>query len=135
MSGQAALRGAIVAGLAADPALLALLGGPRIHDGAPRGCPHPFVELGAVETRLLAAERGEGERHAVDIHVLSRRPARGEVAAILDAIEAALPMLASHLSGHRLIHIADPVSRSERLRDGRTWRGRLSVRIVTEPLA
>ena len=58
MSAQADLRGAIVAALRADAALTAVIGADRVHDGAPRGAAIPFVDLGAVETRLLAATPG-----------------------------------------------------------------------------
>lgn len=133
MSAQGDLRGTIVAVLRADPALTALIGTDRVHDGAPRGALLPFVEIGAVETRLLAAVPEEGERHTVDLLAFSRKPARGEIADILAAVRSALSQLGPVVGAQRLVHVADPVMRSERQRDGRGWRGRLTVRIVTEP--
>ncbi|MCA1241378.1 DUF3168 domain-containing protein [Stappia stellulata] len=135
MSAQADLRGAIVAALRADAALTAVIGADRVHDGAPRGAAIPFVDLGAVETRLLAATPDEGERHIVEVLAYSRKPARGEVSAVLTAIRDVLAELGPTVGAQRLVHVSDPVMRSERQRDGRGWRGRLSVRIVTEPAA
>jgi hypothetical protein len=135
MSAQADLRGAIVAALRADAALTALIGADRVHDGAPRGAAIPFVDLGAVETRLLTAEPAEGERHTVEVLAYSRKPARGEVSDILSAIRDVLVHLGSTVGAQRLVHASDPVMRSERQRDGRGWRGRLTMRIATEPAA
>ncbi|SDT99005.1 DUF3168 domain-containing protein [Stappia sp. ES.058] len=135
MSAQADLRGAIIAALRADAALTELLGVDRVHDGAPRGAAIPFVDLGAVETRLLTAEPAEGERHTVEVLAYSRKPARGEISEILTAIRDALAQLPPSIGVQRLVHVSDPVMRSERQRDGRGWRGRLTVRVVTEPAA
>ncbi|MBL6430559.1 MAG: hypothetical protein HPM95_02380 [Alphaproteobacteria bacterium] len=65
----------------------------------------------------------------------SRKPARGEVSEVLTAIRDVLAELSPAVGAQRLVHVSDPVMRSERQRDGRGWRGRLSVRIVTEPAA
>ena len=58
---------------------------------------------------------------------------RGEAAEIMDAARMALAGLGAHLSGHLLVNAGDPQTRLERLADGRTWRGRLRLRFVTEP--
>lgn len=133
MSLHAALRGALTACLRQDAGLAALPVPPAIHDGAPRGAAHPFIEIGRIETRLLAGTAEEGEASQVVILVLSRATSRGEAAGILDATRTALAGLGAHLSGHLLINAGDPETRLERLSDGRTWRGRLRLRVVTEP--
>jgi hypothetical protein len=133
MSLHAALRGALVACLRQDAGLQALPVPPAVHDGAPRGADHPFIEIGRIDTRLLAATALEGEVSQVEILVRSRKTARGEAAAILDAARDALAGLGTHLSGHLLINAGDPETRLERHSDGRTWRGRLRLRVVTEP--
>ena len=53
MSAQGDLRAALVKALRADADLTALTGGERVHDGAPRGGAHPFVELGPIVSRPL----------------------------------------------------------------------------------
>jgi len=133
MSAQQALRAALVETLRGDAALTALIGPGRVHDGAPRATPAPYVDLGPMETRLLTGDPAEGERHTLDLTVISRTPARGETTAAVAAMRDALDGLGAHLGGHRLVHVSDPVMRSERLRSGRGWRGRLRVTIVTEP--
>ena len=54
---------------------------------------------------------------------------------MLSAVRDVLAELGPAVGAQRLVHVSDPVMRSERQRDGRGWRGRLSVRIVTEPAA
>lgn len=133
MSALAALRGALVACLRQDAGLQALPVPPAIHDGAPRAAAYPFVEIGRIDTRLLAAVPEEGEVSQVEILVHSRKTARGEAAEIVDGARTALAGLGAHLSGHLLVNAGDPETRLERLADGRTWRGRLRLRVVTEP--
>jgi hypothetical protein len=133
----AALRSAVVATLAADPGILALAGPSRVHDGVPRGAALPYLAVGAIETRLLVADAGEGEVHRVEILAFSRRPARGEVAGLIVAARDALAAgtgLAARLAGHRLVNLAGSEMTSERQADGRTWRARLRLRVVTEPV-
>lgn len=134
MSAQAALRAALVKALRADADLAALTGGERVHDGAPRGGAHPFIELGPIVSRPLLASAEEGEEHEAEILVHSRKEARGEVAALMAAArEAVLAGAGGFLDGHVLVNAGAMDERSERLADGRTWRGRLRLRLVSEP--
>lgn len=134
MSAQGALRAALVKALRADADLIALTGGERVHDGAPRGAVHPFIELGALVSRPLLSSAEEGEEHEAEILVHSRKDARGEVAALMAAArEAVLSGVEGFLDGHVLVNAGTIDERSERLADGRTWRGRLRLRLVSEP--
>ena len=134
MSAQAALRAALVKALRADAQLIALTGGERVHDGAPRGSAHPFVELGPIVSRPLLSSAEEGEEHEAEILVHSRKEARGEVAALMAAArEAVLTGAGGFLDGHVLVNAGTLDERSERLADGRGWRGRLRLRLVSEP--
>lgn len=134
MSAQAALRAALVKALRADAQLTALTGGERVHDGAPRGATHPFIELGPIVSRPLLSSAEEGEEHEAEILVHSRKEARGEVAALMAAaFEAVLSGAGGFLDGHVLVNAGAMDERSERLADGRTWRGRLRLRLVSEP--
>lgn len=134
MSAQGDLRAALVKALRADADLAALTGGERVHDGAPRGSAHPFIELGALVSRPLLSSAEEGEEHEAEILVHSRKEARGEVAALMAAArEAVLSGAGGFLDGHVLVNAGAMDERSERLADGRTWRGRLRLRLVSEP--
>ncbi|QGZ36802.1 DUF3168 domain-containing protein [Stappia indica] len=134
MSAQVALRAALVKALRADAQLTALTGGERVHDGAPRGSAHPFIELGALVSRPLLSSAEEGEEHEAEILVHSRKDARGEVAALMAAArEAVLNGAGGFLDGHVLVNAGTLDERSERLADGRSWRGRLRLRLVSEP--
>lgn len=134
MSAQGDLRAALVKALRADADLAALTGGERVHDGAPRGGAHPFIELGPIVSRPLLSSAEEGEEHEAEILVHSRKEARGEVAALMAAArEAVLAGAGGFLDGHVLVNAGAMDERSERLADGRTWRGRLRLRLVSEP--
>ena len=133
MSAQTSVRSALIAQLRGDPALTDILGGERVFDGAPRGTRPPFVDLANIETRLLAADPSEGERHQIDVLMISSKSNRGQAADALAAIRAALADIAVHLAGHHLVVVSNPVMRTDRLRNGRGWRGRLRVTLLTEP--
>ena len=134
MSAQGDLRAALVKALRTDAQLTALTGGERVHDGAPRGATHPFIELGPIVSRPLLSSADEGEEHEAEILVHSRKEARGEVAALMAAArEAVLAGVGGFLDGHVLVNANAMDERSERLADGRTWRGRLRLRLVSEP--
>lgn len=49
------------------------------------------------------------------------------------AREAVLSGTAGFFDGHELVNAGAIDERSERLADGRTWRGRLRLRLVSEP--
>lgn len=131
MSAGKALRAGIIAELRGDAALTALLGGANVFDGSPRGATHPFVTLGTLENEPLDAD-GASE-HRLELFVFSRAASRSETFDILEAMRASLNGSAIALSGYRLSNLEIRDGRSERLSDGRTWRGRLRLRAVTEP--
>ncbi len=133
MSAELALRAALIARLRADAALTSIIGAGCIFDGAPRGQAFPFVTLGEIRSLRLAGEADEGMEHRFDILVFSRAETRSEIVAALSAISASATGDPLVLQGYHLANLEERESRSERLSDGRTWRGRLALRAVSEP--
>lgn len=131
MSAAKALRAHIVSELRGDAALTALLGGANVFDGSPRGAAHPFVTLGSLESEPLDAD-GASE-HLLELLVFSRAASRSETFDVLEAMGACLAEADIAPGGYRLSNLEIRDSRSERLSDGRTWRGRMRLRAVTEP--
>lgn len=133
-SASLALQKSVVAALAGNTALLALLGGPSIHDGAPQGTPHPYVTVG--QTRVIDWSTGTepGDEHLLTLHAWSKQPGKSQVHAILSAIRTALHEAALVLDGHRLISLRHQFSEARRAADGETWHGLVRFRALTEPL-
>ena len=132
MSSSLALQQAIFAVLTTDATLTTLLGGPRVHDGAPRGAAFPYVTFG--QSRLIDWSTGTeaGDEHAVTLHAWSRTPGKKETLAILAAIRATLHDQPLTLSGYSLINLRLDFAEARREPDGETWHGLLRFRAVTE---
>jgi len=130
-----ALRAAIFQALAADSALVAMLGGARIHDAPPPNAVFPYVTLG--ETRLIAAFADEVPliEHQLTLHAWSRQGGHREAQAIAAALLAALDDAPLAPAGHRLVNLRFALADIRREADGRTYHAAVRFRAVTEPLA
>ncbi|MBA5776364.1 DUF3168 domain-containing protein [Stappia sp. F7233] len=133
MSAEIALRAAILTRLKGDAGFAAALGGERVFDGAPQRQSFPFAFLAEVTAAPLDADAGDAEELRLTIAVLSRAATRGETAGALDAIREGLAVLDPDLGGYRLANLTVTSAATERLNDGRTWRGTLRLRAVCEP--
>lgn len=132
MSAALALQAAVIAELKGDGALTGLLGGPHVHDGAPQGAGFPHVALGDVTSLDWDAGEEAGEEHSMTLLVRSRAGGRRQVLEITGAIVAALDEAPLPLDGHRLVNCRIEATDTRRERDGKTWRGRVRLRAVTE---
>jgi hypothetical protein len=131
---SAALRAAVHDALAADSALNALLGGPKVYDEPPRAAAFPYVTLG--ETRVLDWSTGTdtGEEHQLTLHAWSRQGGHREAHLITGALLQALDDASLTLADHRLINFRFAVADVRRDADGRTYHALVRFRAVTEPL-
>jgi len=131
---SAALRAAVHDALAADSALNALLGGPKVYDEPPRAAAFPYVTLG--ETRVLDWSTGTdtGEEHQLTLHAWSRQGGHREAHLITGALLQALDDAPLTLADHRLINFRFAVADVRRDADGRTYHALVRFRAVTEPL-
>jgi hypothetical protein len=130
-----ALRGAIQARLAADPALSALIGAGRIHDEAPRAVRGVYVVHGEVDARDWSTGSDGGCEQDIALIVWA-----GESSSAKQALEAAALIVKAlddaplPLSGHRLINLKWQSSRLAR--EARTGLAFVTTRFraVTETL-
>lgn len=131
---SAALRAAVHDALAADSALNALLGGPKVYDEPPRAAAFPYVTLG--ETRVLDWSTGTdtGEEHQLTLHAWSRQGGHREAHLITGALLQALDDAPLTLADHRLINFRFAVADVRRDADGRAYHALVRFRAVTEPL-
>jgi hypothetical protein len=128
------LQTAAYAALAADGALLALLGGARLYDHVPQNAALPFVVIDQAQLRDWSTGTERGSEHALMLHVWSRHEGKREVYEIADAVREVLDGAALTLSDHRLINLGHQFSDLKRDPDGETYHGVLRFRAVTEPL-
>ncbi|MEP9352047.1 DUF3168 domain-containing protein [Xanthobacter sp. KR7-65] len=129
-----ALRAALHAALAADAALVALLGAPRIHDVPPADADFPFVALGEAVVADWSTATEAGTEQALTLHVFSRSGGRAEAFAIAARVQEVLHDGALALAGHRLANLRATTAEVRRESDGRTFHALVRFRAVTEPL-
>jgi len=132
MSAALALQMALVTALRADTPLIALLGGAAIHDGAPQGTAFPHVTLADLSSLDYSDSAGEREEHFATLLVFSRAGGRREALEILAAMTAVLDNAALAVTGHTLVSLVVERTEARRQPDGKTWRGLMRVRAVTE---
>ena len=129
LSLQKALRDRLLA----HAPLIALLGGPAVHDHAPQAGPLPCVVFAETETRDFGTQTLAGHEHLVTLHVWSTAEGVKQVQAIIAEIDAALSGAALTLSAHRLVNLHVALWSAARA-DGTRRRGMIRLRAVTEPL-
>ncbi|GJD95714.1 tail completion protein gp17 [Methylobacterium iners] len=131
-----ALRGAILAHLAADAALAGLMGGTvRLYDEPPRGSLPVHAVFGDAELRDDSVDGARRHAHALSLIVFAKP---GSARSALDAAERMADLLAEAplaLAGHVLVTLrveAVRVARDERSGEARAT---LTLQAVTEVLA
>ena len=127
-----ALQKALHGALWNDADLLALLSGPQIFDHVPRRTARPFVTLGTSRERDWSTGDDVGFEHDVTIDVWLEGRGREQAQSIVDAVHSVLHDADLQLDGHRLVNLHRRSSELRRAPDGRTWRGVVSFRAVTE---
>ena len=132
MGAALALRQALYTRLAADAPLLALLGGPRIHDAPPADAAFPFVTLGDALVADWSTATEGGSEQSLTLHAFSRAGGRQEGFAIAAAVQQALHDAPLALAGHRLANLRATTAEVRREGDGRTYHALIRFRAVTE---
>ena len=116
MSAARKLQETVFEALSADATLVALLGGPKVFDGAPRNAEAPYVHLGEVVARDWSTATEAGTEVNFAIVVWSRAPGRSKGLSIADRVVALLHDGALTLDGLRLVnlrHVATETARVE----------------------
>jgi hypothetical protein len=130
----AALRAAIHDALAADGALNALLGGPKIYDEPPTGTAFPYVTLGEARVSDFSTASDPGEEHRLTLHAWSRQGGHREAHMIAGALLQALDDAPLAPDGFNLVNLRFSVADIRREADGRTYHALVRFRAVTEPM-
>ena len=129
-----ALRKAVRAALVADAPLLALLGGAKIYDEAPRDALTPYVTFGDALARELSTSLYPGLEQVLVLHVWSMQGGAREGLEIADRIAFLLDDAAMTLDTHRLINLRFSAVETIREDSGRFVRVALRLRAVTEAI-
>ena len=129
-----ALRKAVRAALIADAPLLALLGGAKIYDEAPRDALTPYVTFGDALARELSTSLYPGLEQVLVLHVWSMQGGAREGLEIADRIAFLLDDAAMTLDTHRLINLRFSAVETIREDSGRFVRVALRLRAVTEAI-
>ena len=128
------LQQAVHATLAADAAVLTLLGGtPRIYDDVPRGAPLPYITLATFDARDWATGTEPGTEITFTVHAWSRAPGHRGPHLLADAVRIALHDQPLTLAAHTLVNLRHDSSETRRERDGETYRVIARFRAVLEP--
>lgn len=127
-----ALREALLARLSGDAALVALLGGPRIYDEAPRGLTGVYAVFGEARVRDWSTGSDIGHEQELSIVVWSQPggakaalEAAGRIALLLDDVNLTL-------RGHRLVNLRLTNTVTRRDERANRWSATLWLRAVTE---
>jgi hypothetical protein len=132
MNALFALKKAIHARLVGDAALIALLGGPNVHEEPPRGAEPPYLVFGEARVRDWSTVSDRGHEHALTIDCFSKQPGVLETLALAERVEDLLQDAALALDGHRLVNLT--VIGIDLAREGRApvRRAVVRARAVTE---
>ena len=136
MSGPArALQEAVFATLSADAALLALLGGAHVYDGAPRNAAAPYVHLGELTERDWSTATDAGVEISFAVVAWSREPGRAEALAIAERVRELLHDVDLEVDGFRLVNLRHVGTETARVEKPEGRRAVVRFRAVTEPAA
>ena len=134
MSAARELQEAVFERLSADASLVALLGGAKVFDGAPRNAQAPYVHLGEVVARDWSTATEVGTEISFAVVVWSRALGRSEGLLIAERVVALLHDAALSLDGFRLVnlrHVATETARGE-TPEGRRTAVRFRAVVETE---
>jgi hypothetical protein len=128
-----ALRAAILARLAPDPALAALMGGAlRLHDEAPRGAGPVYAVFGKAEAKDWSSDGSRGFEQDAAIVVYAKA---GSALSGLQAAERIADLLDDAplgLVGHRLVALRVTAFAADRDEVSNLARATVHLRAVTE---
>jgi len=132
MNHELALQKALIAHLASDAGLGALLGEPsRIWDAPPAKPVLPYLLIGRCESRPVSADGG-GVEHALTLTVVSNFRGTEEAKAVLAAVRLSLADAAPAVDGIRTVSLRLTFADVYPAPDGIRTFAVLRVRAVTE---
>jgi hypothetical protein len=127
-----ALRKAMRDALLADPGLLEALGGPKVHDVAPRGAQPPWLAFGETKMRDWSTASGRGVEILAAIEARSVEPGSRQAFDLAERVAAQLDDAALALADWRLVRLAHVATEARRENDGRYARVAIRFRALLE---
>ena len=109
------------------------LGGIKIYDGAPPDAAFPYVTIGEGRVRIEGVDQINRHDHQCDVFVFSQHGGISETKEVVEKIHDALMARSLSVDDHQLILLTITEMRWQSVNDGKTWRGQLTFRALTEP--
>ena len=128
------LQKAAYQSLAADAALIGLLGGERLYDHVPQSSAFPYVAIDQMRINDWSTGSERGSEHVLMLHIWSRYDGKREAYEIADAIRNRLDDAELTLDDNRLVNLMHQYSDLKRDPDGETYHAIMRFRAVTEPM-
>lgn len=129
----AELQKAVFAALGDDPALIALLGGVKIHDHAPANVAFPYLTFGRTSVYDWSTATERGTEQLFTVHAWSKAKGKKEVLEIMEAVRLLLDDAALELDRHHLVSMRLEFSEARCDDNLSVHHGLLRFRAVTEP--
>lgn len=131
----AELQKAVFAALTGSTQLVALLGGPKVHDQAPANVLFPYLTFGRTSVYDWSTDTESGTEQLFTIHVWSKSQGKREALQIMEVVRGLLDDVTLPLGGHHLVSMR--LEFSETRFDDRLslQHGLLRFRAITEPAA
>ncbi len=129
-----ALRKAILLRLAGDTALVAVLGGAKFYEEAPRGTEPPYVLFAETQRRDWSTTLSPGAEHLLVLSAISVQRGTREALDIAERLVALLDEAPLALEGHHLVDLRHLSQATRREQNGRFARVDLRFRATTETL-
>jgi predicted oxidoreductase len=133
-SSVTALRKAIHAKLASASSLIAVLGGTKIFDEAPRNVEAPYLTFADTQVRDWSASLSRGAEHLFVIAVWSAARGTKEAIEIGNSVIDLLDDVLLDLEGYKLVNLRFVQFETKREAHGRFARVNLRFRATTEDL-
>lgn len=132
---SAELQTTIFQALTSDPALTALLGGPKVFDRRPDHAAFPYLTLGRTAVVDWSTGTEDGSEHILTLHVWAKGGGKRETYEIMDKVSTKLHDANLSLEGHHLVNLQLQFAEARQEPDAPTYHGILRFRAVTEPMA
>lgn len=134
LQANAELQSTIFKSLTSDPALTALLGGPKVFDRQPEKASFPYLTLGRTAVMDWSTGTEDGAEHILTLHVWARGGGKQETYEIMDLVSNRLHDAHLPVNGHELVNLRLQFAEARREPSSATYHGILRFRAVTEPL-
>ncbi|MBN9071506.1 MAG: DUF3168 domain-containing protein [Rhizobiales bacterium] len=126
------LQAAVFAALAGDAALVAMLGGARIHDHAPADVAFPYITFGRTSVYDWSTGTESGTEQLFTLHVWSKAKGKKEALDIMEAAKARLHDQSLPLAGRTLVNCRMEFAEARHDDDLSVYHGLLRFRAVVE---